>query len=78
MMWYTPQGDIELMPKKEVLDLKLTPLPEQVGDERPEGSQASYRMMRRFCLIARINKDVIFGTDSRTRGTRNRSSRPEV
>jgi len=32
----TPQGNIELMPKKEVLDFKLTPRPEQVGDERPE------------------------------------------
>src|SRR5262249_58837782 len=28
------------------------------------GSQASYRMMRRFCLIARINKDGIFGNDT--------------
>ena len=36
MVRYTPQGNIELMPEKEVLDFKLTPRPEQVGDERPE------------------------------------------
>ena len=34
MVWYTPQGNIELMPEKEVLDFKLTPRLE-VGDERP-------------------------------------------
>jgi len=31
----TPQGNIELMPDKEVLDVKLPPRPEQVGDEHP-------------------------------------------
>ena len=36
MVRYTPQGNIELMPEKEVLDFKLTPRPAQVGDERPE------------------------------------------
>ena len=73
MVRYTPQGNIELMPEKEVLDFKLTPRPEQVGDERPSavgGSQASYRMMRRFCLIARINKDGIFGNDRRSKSSR--------
>jgi len=28
-----------------------------------EGSQVSHRLMRRFCLIARINKDGIFEND---------------
>ena len=32
----TPQGDIELMPEKEVLDFKPPRRLEQVGDERPE------------------------------------------
>jgi len=36
MVRYTPQGNIELMPEKEVLDFKLTPRPAQVGDEHPE------------------------------------------
>jgi hypothetical protein len=35
-MWCTPQGNIELMPKKEVLDFEPAPRPEQVGDTRPE------------------------------------------
>ena len=52
MVRYTPQGNIELLPEKEVLDFKLTPPPEQVGDERPE-------QMR----LARASKDGIFGND---------------
>src|SRR5512132_2687748 len=32
----TPQGNIELMPEKEVLDFKPAPRPEQVGDKRPK------------------------------------------
>jgi len=31
-----PEGDIELMPEKEVLDFKPAPRPEQVGDKRPK------------------------------------------
>jgi len=31
-----PQGDIELVSEKEVLDFKPTPGPEQVGDKRPK------------------------------------------
>jgi len=34
--WCTPQGNIELMPKKEVLDFKSAPRPEQVKDNRPK------------------------------------------
>jgi hypothetical protein len=30
----TPQGNIELMPEKEILDFKPAPRPEQVGDKR--------------------------------------------
>jgi hypothetical protein len=32
----TPEGNIELMPKKEVLDFKPAPRPEQVDDKRPK------------------------------------------
>jgi hypothetical protein len=32
----TPQGNIELVPEKEVLDFKLAPRLEQVGDKRPK------------------------------------------
>jgi hypothetical protein len=35
-VWCTPQGNIELMPKKEVLDFKPAPRPEQVDDKRPK------------------------------------------
>ena len=35
-VWCAPQGDIELMPKKEVLDFKPAPRPEQVDDKRPK------------------------------------------
>ena len=35
-VWCTPQGNIELMPKKEVLDFKPAPRLEQVGDKRPK------------------------------------------
>src|SRR5262249_9573891 len=41
---YAFQGDIELMPEKEVLDLKPAPRPEQVSDKRPE--QLEYRKHR--------------------------------
>jgi hypothetical protein len=34
--WRPPKGNIELVPKKEVLDLKLPPRLEQPGDERSE------------------------------------------
>jgi len=32
----TPQSNIELMPEKEVLEVKPAPQPEQVGDNRPK------------------------------------------
>jgi len=35
-VWSTPQGNIQLVPKKEVLDFKPTPRREQVGDKRPK------------------------------------------
>src|SRR5262249_26797464 len=44
MVRYTPQGNIELMPEKEVFDFKLTPRPEQVGDEgRDEWEDRKHR-----------------------------------
>jgi hypothetical protein len=36
MVRCTPQGNIELMPEKEVLDFKPAPRPQQVGDKRPK------------------------------------------
>ena len=33
-VWSPPQGNIELMPEKEILDFKLAPRLEQVGDKR--------------------------------------------
>jgi hypothetical protein len=65
-VWCTPQGNIELMPKKEVLDFKPAPRPEQVDDKRPK--QMEDRKHRRggcadFCLIARLRPDAIFGND---------------
>jgi hypothetical protein len=35
-VWCAPQGYIELMPKKEVLDFKPAPRPEQISDKCPE------------------------------------------
>jgi hypothetical protein len=35
-VWSTPQGNIELMPKKEILEFKSAPRLEQVGDKRPK------------------------------------------
>jgi hypothetical protein len=35
-MRYTPQCDIELMPKKKVLSFKPPPRLKQVGDNRPK------------------------------------------
>jgi hypothetical protein len=35
-MWCTPQGYIELMSEKEILDFKPAPRLEQVADKRPK------------------------------------------
>jgi hypothetical protein len=35
-MWRVPNGNIELVTKKKVLDFKLASRLEQAGDERPE------------------------------------------
>jgi hypothetical protein len=35
-VWCTPQGNIELMPKKEILEFKSAPRLEQVGHNRPK------------------------------------------
>ena len=40
----TPQGNIELMPKKEILGFKPAPRLEQIGDKRPK--QMEYRKHR--------------------------------
>jgi hypothetical protein len=40
-VWHPPQGDIELVPKKEVLDFKPAPRLEQAGDKRPEQMEDS-------------------------------------
>ena len=52
------------MPKKEILDFKLAPCLEQVGDKPSHGAwQTSWRMMSRVSLNARIRLDGIFGND---------------
>jgi hypothetical protein len=35
----TSQGNIELMPKKQVLDFKLVPRPEQISGKRREQTE---------------------------------------
>jgi hypothetical protein len=35
-VWRAPKGNIELVPKKKVLDFELPPRLEQAADERPE------------------------------------------
>jgi hypothetical protein len=35
-VWCTPQGNIELMPKKEILHFKPAPRLEQIDDKRPK------------------------------------------
>ena len=35
-VWRAPKGNIELVPKKKVLDFKLPPRLEQAGNKRPE------------------------------------------
>jgi hypothetical protein len=35
-VWCAPQGNIELMPKKKVLDFKPAPRPEPVDDKHPK------------------------------------------
>jgi hypothetical protein len=35
----TPQGSSELMPKKQVLDFKLAPRPEQISGKRHEQTE---------------------------------------
>jgi hypothetical protein len=35
-VWRAPKRNIELVPKKKVLDFELPPRLEQAGDERPE------------------------------------------
>jgi hypothetical protein len=38
-MWCTPQGYIELMSEKEILDFKPAPRLEQVADKRPKQTE---------------------------------------
>jgi hypothetical protein len=39
----TPQGNVELMPKKEILDFKPAPRLEQIGDKRPKQIKHKHR-----------------------------------
>jgi hypothetical protein len=46
-LWCALQGNIQLMPKKEILDFKPAARLEQVGDKRANGEwQALHRIMR--------------------------------
>ena len=61
----TPQGNIELMPKKDILKLKSAPRLEQVGDNRPmQMEHRNHRVDDELILPHRANRaDGIFGND---------------
>ena len=62
----TPQGNIELMPKKEILKLNSAPRLEQVGDNCPKQMEhRNHRVDDELILPYRANRaDGIFGNDS--------------
>src|ERR1039457_1001126 len=61
----TPQGNIELMPKKDILKLKSAPRLEQVGDNCPKQMEhRDHRVDHELILPYRANRaDGIFGND---------------
>jgi hypothetical protein len=61
----TPQGNIELMPKKDILKLKSAPRLEQVGDNCPKQMEhRDHRVDDELILPYRANRaDGIFGND---------------
>src|ERR1035438_4734318 len=61
----TPQGNIELMPKKEILKLNSAPRLEQVGDNCPKQMEhRNHRVDDELILPYRANRaDGIFGND---------------
>ena len=63
----TPQSNIELMPKKEILEFKSVPRLEQVGDNRPKQMEhRNHGIDDELILPHRANRtDGIFGNDSR-------------
>jgi len=63
----TPQGNIELMPKKDILKLKSAPRLEQVGDNCPKQMEhRDHRVDHELILPYRANRaDGIFGNDTR-------------
>jgi hypothetical protein len=62
----TPQGNIELMPKKEILKLNSAPRLEQVGDNCPKQMEhRNHRVDDELILPYRANRaDGIFGNDT--------------
>jgi hypothetical protein len=62
----TPQGNIELMPKKDILKLKSAPRLEQVGDNCPKQMEhRDHRVDDELILPYRANRpDGIFGNDN--------------
>src|ERR1035441_1074247 len=62
----TPQGNIELMPKKEILKLNSAPRLEQVGDNYPKQMEhRNHRVDGELILPHRANRaDGIFGNDT--------------
>src|ERR1019366_3265786 len=62
----TPQGNIELMPKKEILKLNSEPRLEQVGDNCPKQMEhRNHRVDGELILPHRANRaDGIFGNDN--------------
>ena len=61
----TPHGNIELMPKKEILKLNSAPRLEQVGDNCPKQMEhRDHRVDDELILPYRANRaDGIFGND---------------
>ena len=52
----TPQGNIELMPKKKVLDFKPARAPEPVGNESPKQMEdGKHRVNDALILLRRVN-----------------------
>jgi len=62
----TPQGNIELMPKKDILKLNSAPRLEQVGDNCPKQMEhRNHRVDDELILPYRANRaDGIFGNDT--------------
>ena len=76
----TPQGNIEPMPKKEILKLNSAPRLEQVGDNCPKQMEhRNHRVDDELILPHRANRaDGIFGNDTENLVHRLEPKRPAL